>query len=101
MPENKFNQEQKREIENMIQGVVKSYDRVSSFKQRKVIDTPTDAYSIVNRRFATLNGTVANRPKSSVATVGQSYFATDTAIPMVYSVGGWRNGVGSVVAQNN
>lgn len=72
-----------------------------AFPLHKVTDVPTDAYQLVNRKYLTLNGTVANRPASSVATVGQPYYATDTGIPMTYSVEGWRNGVGSIVALNN
>ena len=78
--------------------VVKQYLASEGFTNRKVTDTPTDNLSVVNRKFVTLNGTLANRPTSSVAVIGQSYFPTDTNIPMTYSAGGWRNGVGSIVA---
>lgn len=81
--------------------VVQQYLKSGAFTDRKLTDTPTDALSVVNRKYLTANGLVADRPKSSVATIGQPYLATDTGIPMTYSVGGWRNGVGSVVAQNN
>lgn len=84
-----------------IQKIVKDYLKTSAFTGRKLTDTPTDNYMVTPRGYVNLNGTVANRPKSSVASVGQSFFATDTAIPMTYSVGGWRNGVGSIVALNN
>jgi hypothetical protein len=63
-------------------------------------DTPTDSYSVVNRNYTNLNGTVASRPIGSVATIGQRYFATDTGIPMVRTSTNWVNGVGSVVAIN-
>lgn len=68
------------------------------FASRKITDTPSDALQVTNRRYVTLNGTVANRPISSVAIIGQSYFATDTGIPMRYDGTNWRNGVGSIVA---
>lgn len=84
-----------------IQDIISAYMKFQGFKDRKITDTPTDDLSVVNRKYVTLNGTVANRPKSSVATVGQTYYATDTNIPMTYSAGGWRNGVGSIVALNN
>lgn len=72
---------------------------VFSFTARKTTDTPTDRLMYVNKAYVNLNGTVANRPNSSVATVGQSYFATDTNIPMTYKGSNqWVNGVGSVVA---
>ena len=71
------------------------------FTAFKSTDTPTDALSLVNRKFVTLSSNVGARPISSVAVVGQPFFATDTFIPMTYSAAGWRNGVGSIVAQNN
>lgn len=89
--------QQKREV----QLIVNEYLKTSAFTTRKLTDTPTDDLQVVPRKYVNLNGLVANRPKSSVASVGQSYFATDTAIPMTYSAGGWRNGVGSIVALNN
>lgn len=81
--------------------IVRDYMKSSAFTDRKLTDTPTDSLSVVNRRFVTLNGAVTSRPSSSVATVGQHYYATDTNIPMTYSSSGWVNGVGSVVALNN
>lgn len=86
-------------IDDRIRAILPQYLQQQAFTQRKLTDTPTDALEVVNRRFVTLNGTVANRPTSSVAVIGQSYFATDTNIPMTYSSTGWRNGVGSIVAQ--
>ena len=84
-----------------VHDIIKDYMQSTTFTDRKVIDTPTDALSAVNRKYVTLNGVVADRPKSSVASIGQSYYATDTNIPMTYSVGGWRNGICSIVALNN
>lgn len=84
-----------------IQGIIKEYMQSQSFTDRKITDTPTDTLSVVNRKYVNLNGAVADRPKSSIASVGQSYYATDTNIPMTYSAGGWRNGVGSIIALNN
>lgn len=86
------------ETKQAIQNLVKEYLKGAGFTSRKLTDTPTDNLSVVNRGYVNLNGTVANRPTSSVASVGQRYFATDTNIPMTYSTGGWRNGVGSIVA---
>ena len=84
-----------------IQKIIKEYLQSAAFTDRKLTDTPTDDLSVVNRKYVNLNGTMANRPKSSVASVGQKYFTTDTNIPMIYSAAGWRNGVGSIVALNN
>ena len=97
----KLESEQIKEIENIIIREIRQYNSGGAFVGRKVTDTPTDSLSLVSRRYVTLNGDVADRPKSSVATVGQHYLATDTNIPMIYTVGGWRNGSGSIVAQNN
>lgn len=77
------------------------FDKLFNFTSRKVTDTPTDGNQAVPRKYVTLNGGVSSRPKSSVATVGQPYLATDTKIPMTYTVTGWVNGVGSIVALNN
>ena len=84
-----------------VQDIIREYMRSSAFTDRKLTDNPTDTLSVVNRRYVNLNGAVADRPVSSIASVGQSYYATDTNIPMTYSVGGWRNGVGSIIALNN
>ena len=78
--------------------IIKEFDRGSGFTARQVTDTPTDALSVVNRKYTNLNGAVASRPVSSVATVGQKYFATDTNLLMTYNTTGWYNGVGSLVA---
>mgnify|MGYP001585293097 CR=1 FL=1 len=92
----------KQEIDKKaIQDVIKEYMQSIPFTDRKITDTPTDTLSVVNRKYVNLNGAVADRPISSIASVGQSYYATDTNIPMTYSAGGWRNGVGSIVAANN
>ena len=92
-----LDERQRPEVQKMISDALVVYDTSASF-QRSITDTPHDAYSIVNRRYVTLNGGVASRPRSSVATIGQPYFATDTAIPMTFDGNNWRNGVGSVVA---
>lgn len=83
----------KQEVPKILQG--------SAFTDRKLTDTPTDNLSVVPRKYVNLSGTLANRPSSSVATMGQGYFATDTNIKMTYNASSsvWANGVGSVVAQ--
>lgn len=85
-------------MEKQVIKIVQDYLKAGAFSARKMADTPTDALSVVNRRYTNLNGPVASRPPSSVATVGQRYLATDTNIPMTFSNSGWVNGVGSVVA---
>ena len=95
------NEQLNKLIDDRALQIVKNFWQSGHFTVKKIVDTPTDNLQAVNRKYVTNNGVVANRPKSSVATIGQPYFATDTNIPMTYSSGGWRNGVGSVVAQNN
>ena len=81
--------------------IIKEYLQTNGFTARKLTDTPTDKNSVVPRGYVTMNGTLANRPVSSVATIGQPYLATDTGIPMTKVAGGWVNGVGSIIALNN
>jgi hypothetical protein len=88
-------------IDDRLKVMLPQYLKGNAFSTLKVTDTPTEALQVVPRKFVTNNGTVANRPVSSVAVIGQPYYATDTFIPMTYSVEGWRNGSGSVVALNN
>ena len=93
--------QQKKEIQGMIQEAIKNQDTDSSFRERRTIDTPTDSYSPVNRRFVTLSSNLGARPVSSVATVGQRFFDTTNNVPIWYTAAGWRNSVSSIVAQNN
>lgn len=88
--------QQKTEIQNLI----KNYLESSAFTTRKLTDTPTDNLQVVNRKYVNLNGTVANRPNASVATIGQKYFATDLNQLMTFntSTNKWYNGVASIVA---
>lgn len=89
-----------KKIRDIARDTIEQYMRQSGFAQKKVTDTPSDALSVVNRKYVNLSGTVANRPIGSVATIGQKYFATDTNIPMIFNGNAWVNGVGSVVASN-
>jgi len=89
------------EIEILIKETIKKELGSSLFTARKLTDTPTDKLQVVPKGYVTNNGTVASRPVSSVATVGQPYFATDTKIPMTYDTTGWVDGNGSIVALNN
>lgn len=96
----KFNSPVKDQITRMIKEIAK--EEITKqlqgglFTARKLTDTPTDNLAVVNRQYVNLSGLLSARPAAPV--VGQKYFPTDTGIPMVYSAGGWRNGVGSVVA---
>ncbi len=81
--------------------VVKEVSKQQGFTARKTTDTPTDYLSLVNRRFVTLSSNLTARPVSSVAVVAQFFFDTTANTPIWYTVAGWRNSVGSIVAQNN
>ena len=84
--------------ESIIKLIKETTRQEVGFSSRKLTDTPTDDLMVTPRGYVNLNGVVADRPTSSVATIGQSYFATDTDIPMVYDGTDWRNGIGSIIA---
>lgn len=86
-------------IDARIKDVLPRYLSSTAFTKSKITDTPTDALEVTNRKYVNLSGTAASRPTSSVATVGQKYFATDTNQQMTFNTTGWYNGVGSIVAQ--
>lgn len=89
-----MNTEDKREVEKIAKQILNK-----SFSKR-IGDTPTDSLQLVNRKYVTLNGTLALRPASVLAVVGQSYYATDINVPLSYDGTRWRNGVGSIIASN-
>lgn len=60
--------------------VFKELMKTSSFTDRKLTDTPTDALQVVNRKYVTNNGPSASRPTASV--VGQPYFDTTLGQPI-------------------
>ena len=74
--------------------IVREYMRSQAFTDRKLTDNPTDALSLVNRKYVTLNGATANRPVSSV--MGQRYFDTTIGRPVYWSGSTWVDGAGSV-----
>ena len=96
-----MDKETEKQVEEIALKVIKDYNKSSAFKGRKLTDTPTDAYSLVNRRFVTLSSNIGARPVSSVAIVGQRFFNTTNNVPIFYTTAGWRNSVGSIVAVNN
>jgi len=67
---------------------------------KKIGDTPTDNLQLVPRKYVNLNGTLANRPASILAQIGQQYYATDINVPIFYDGSKWRNGIGSILASN-
>lgn len=64
-------------VKSDILKIIREYNKLGGFTDRKLTDTPTDALAVVNRKYVTLNGSSANRPLASV--VGQQYFDTDLA----------------------
>lgn len=68
---------------------------------KKLGDTPVDDLQLAPRKYVNAYGSVAGRPSSSVATLGQRFFALETSIPMTWNGTNWVNGVGSVVAPGN
>ena len=93
-----LDEENKKQVEKIALEVVQKYNKSASFTDQKLGDTPTDAFSLVNRRFVTLSSNLGARPISSVVVVGQRYFDTTNNTPIWFTAGGWRNSSGSVVA---
>lgn len=93
-----MDKETEKKVEEISLKVVQKYNKTMAFTDRKLTDTPTDAFSTINRRFVTLSSNIGARPVSSVVVVGQRYFDTTNNTPIWFTVGGWRNSVGSVVA---
>lgn len=81
-------------FERNVVDIIRKYNAGRGFSGRKVTDIPTDALSVVNRKYITLNGTSSSRPTSSV--IGQSYFDTSLASGRGKPV--WWNGTGFVDA---
>lgn len=83
-----------RNLEDKIRDEIRDYFQSSGYLSRKLTSVPTDALEIVNRKYVTLNGTVANRPKSSV--IGQRYFETSIGRPIYWNGSAWVDGAGSI-----
>ncbi|MFN3492309.1 MAG: hypothetical protein ACK40V_08840, partial [Anaerolineales bacterium] len=78
-----FSEELEKSIDERIKKIVPQYLQSAAFTARKLTDTPTDAFQVVNRQYVTLNGTSANRPTSSI--VGQFYYDTTIGKPIWWS----------------
>lgn len=85
----------KQEIEKMIDRLTrKTYDK-------RVGDTPNDALQLTPRKYVNLYGSVAGRPASVAASIGQQYFNTTVGYPMFFTTNNnWVSATGSVVASN-
>lgn len=93
--------EQDKKIDERIKKLVPEIFKSSGFTDRKLTDTPTDKNSVVPRGYVNMNGSIAGRPVSSIATVGQFFLDTNSNLPMWKVTAGWVNGVGSIISLNN
>jgi len=82
------------ELQKFVESTTQRYLKSTAFTDRKLTDTPTDALSIVNRKYVNLSGTGSQRPPSPV--LGQQYFDTTTGRPIFYNGTNWVDGAGSV-----
>lgn len=80
-----------KEILNLIDERIKKLP--VGFTDRKLTDLPTDALQVTSRKFVTLNGTTANRPRGSI--IGQFYFDNTLGRPI------WWDGISFVDADGN
>ena len=84
----------KKKVQKEALQVVRNYWRSASFTDRKLADIPTDALSVTNRKYVTLNGPTSLRPTSSV--VGQFYLDTTIGVPIWYDGTSWIDANGNV-----
>lgn len=78
--------------EDDVKKLIRDYMKAQAFTDRKLTDTPTDNLQVTPRKYVTLNGTSANRPRASV--IGQRYFDTSLAAGNGKPI--WWNGTGFV-----
>lgn len=80
-----------------VRKIVTDFMQSGAFTKRKITDTPSEALSLVNRKYVTNNGTV--RPTSSV--VGQPFLdmtlAAGNGRPIWWNGTGWIDADGSYV----
>ncbi len=63
--------------------------------QKKVVDTPKEAFDVVNKAYLEKNGTTANRP--TAGQTGRSYFDTTLGKPIWDNGTNWVDATGTVV----
>lgn len=90
-----------KQIEEIAKKTFRELIKSGTLTDKRVIDTPTEAFAPVNRRFVTLSSNIGSRPISSIAVVGQRFYDLTNNTPIWYTTAGWRNSVGSIVAINN
>ena len=76
-----MNEDQK--LAEKVTKIVGDYLKSSAFQARKITDTPTDALSVVNRKYVNMSGVTANRPTGSI--LGQFYFDTTLGFPVYWN----------------
>lgn len=81
--------------EDRVKQIIQDYLKQGAFTARKLTDTPTDSLQVVSRKYVTLNGNTANRPKSSV--VGQSYYDTQIGKPVWWAGSSFKDAAGNIV----
>jgi hypothetical protein len=84
-----------KKIDERVKELLPQYMKSGAFTDRKLTDTPTDSFAVVNRQYVTLNGTSANRPTSSI--VGQFYFDQTLHKPVWWDGTSFRDAAGNVV----
>lgn len=82
-------------VDERIKKIVPMYLQQAAFMARKLTDTPTDGYQVVNRQYVTMNGTSANRPTSSI--VGQFYYDTTIGKPIWWNGSTFKDAAGNTV----
>lgn len=92
--------ELKKQIEAEVKKGISAYLQASGFSDRKLTDTPLDALQVVPRKYVNISSNLSARPASVAATLGQRFYATDIAVPLVFDGTNWRNGIGSIIATN-
>lgn len=87
------NKNLKETIKQISLATVRNYMQSGAFTDRKITDTPTESFSLVNRKYVNLNGTTALRPTSP--SVGQFYFDTTLGFPVWWDGSDWVDATGS------
>lgn len=86
-------------LKEQVLEIISEYMKSGAFTDRKLTDVPTDALSVVNRKYVTRNGTFATRPPNAIK--GQFFFATDLAtngLPSWYNSNNkWVSATGSIL----
>ena len=81
--------------EEQAKQLIADYLKSQGFTKPKLTDTPTDDLQVVNRRYVTLHGATANRPRSSV--LGQSYYDTTIGKPIWWNGSTFKDAAGNTV----